>query len=101
MPGLLRGMARTAVVAGTATVGLLYRLGVALADRRTAWGAAIFLAVAPLHVRDSHYVKHDVPATLAIVIAYGAMWKVWLASIPAATRTRAIVLAAAACGVIV
>ena len=29
--------------------------------------AALFLAVSPLHVRDSHYVKHDVPATLAIV----------------------------------
>ena len=29
--------------------------------------AALFLAVAPLHVRDSHYVKHDVPVTLVIV----------------------------------
>ena len=30
--------------------------------------AATFLAVAPLHVRDSHYVKHDVPVTLLIVL---------------------------------
>ena len=32
--------------------------------------AALFLAVAPLHVLDSHYVKHDVPVTLLIVLAY-------------------------------
>ena len=34
------------------------------------WRRRVFLAVAPLHVRDSHYVKHDVPATLAIIVAY-------------------------------
>ena len=44
---------------------------------RTAAAAAIFLAVAPLHVRDSHYVKHDVPATLAVVAAYLAMTRIW------------------------
>ena len=55
---------------GTATVALLHRLTLRFADPRAALAAAVFLAVAPLHVRDSHYVKHDVPATLAIVVAY-------------------------------
>jgi Dolichyl-phosphate-mannose-protein mannosyltransferase len=87
------------VAAGTATVFAVYRLGIQLADSRTAIAAATFLAVAPLHVRDSHYVKHDVPATLAIVIAYVAMWKVWSASTPTVRRTREIVVAAVACGV--
>ena len=53
------------VAAGTATIVGLYRLAARLTDHRTAMAAAIFLAVSPLHVRDSHYVKHDVPATLA------------------------------------
>ena len=61
------------VAAGTATIGAVYYLAARLTDTRTGIAAAIFLAVAPLHVRDSHYVKHDVPATLAIVIAYLAI----------------------------
>ena len=65
------------VAAGTLTIGLVYRLGTAIGGRRTAAAAAIFLAVAPLHVRDSHYVKHDVPATLAVVAAYLAMTRIW------------------------
>ena len=65
------------VVAGTATVWLVYRLGTRLADSRTAITAALFLVVSPIHVRDSHYVKHDVPATLAIVAAYLAILRVW------------------------
>jgi hypothetical protein len=65
------------VAAGTLSVWLLYRLGVRLANGRTATAAAVFLAVSPLHVRDSHYVKHDVPATLAIVAAYLAITRVW------------------------
>ena len=65
------------MAAGTVTIGLLHRLGTTIGGSRTAAAAAIFLAVAPLHVRDSHYVKHDVPATLAIVAAYLAMTRIW------------------------
>ena len=65
------------VAAGTATIAALYGLAARLTDHRTAIAAAIFLAVSPLHVRDSHYVKHDVPATLAVVLAYLAMTRVW------------------------
>ena len=61
------------VVAGTLTIAAVYRLAQRVADSRVASAAAIFLAVAPLAVRDSHYIKHDVPATLLIVLAYVAM----------------------------
>lgn len=84
---------------GTATALLLYALGARLADSRAAIAAAVFLAVAPLHVRDSHYVKHDVPATLAIVVAYIAMTRVWPCAPAAGPQRRDAVLAGAACGV--
>ena len=37
----------------------------------------MLLAVAPLHVLNSHYVKHDVPVTLLIVLAYLAYDRLW------------------------
>jgi 4-amino-4-deoxy-L-arabinose transferase-like glycosyltransferase len=88
------------VAAGTATVYALYRLAAKLTDSRTAIAAALFLAVAPLAVRDSHYVKHDVPATLAVVIAYLAMCRVWPCA-ASAPRERDTLLAGAACGMAV
>ena len=85
-------------VSGTVTIPFLYRLSAAITDRRTAMAAALFLAVAPLHVRDSHYVKHDVPATLAIVVAYAAIVRIWPCARADGPQRRDIVLAAAACG---
>ncbi len=87
------------VVAGSVTVAAIFSLGARLTDTRTALAAAVFLAVAPLHVRDSHYVKHDVPATLAVVVAYLAMSRLWPAPRASAPRWRETVLAGAACGV--
>ena len=87
------------VAAGTATIVGLYRLAARLTDHRTAMAAAIFLAVSPLHVRDSHYVKHDVPATLAVVLAYIAMTRIWPCVRSDGPRQRDTVLAGAACGV--
>jgi hypothetical protein len=86
-------------VAGTATVGAVYRLALHVADSRAAAAAAIFVAVAPLHVRDSHYVKHDVPAALLVVMAYLAMMRVQSNSDTPRAAQRSLVLAAAACGV--
>jgi hypothetical protein len=86
------------VAAGVATVPALYRLAARLTDRRAAMAAAVFLAVAPLHVRDSHYIKHDVPATLAVVIAYLAMTRVWPGTRLDGPRTRDTAIAGAACG---
>src|SRR5262249_47061911 len=87
------------VVSGTASIAVLYRLGTALLDSRAAVAAALFLAVAPLHVRDSHYIKHDVPATLTIIVAYLMMVRIWPAPRASLPLTRNTVAAAAACGV--
>ena len=86
------------VAAGTATVAAIYVLASRLSDRRTALAAAVFLAVSPLAVRDSHYVKHDVPAALMVVLAYIAMTRVWLAAQGSTPRQRDTLLAGAACG---
>jgi Dolichyl-phosphate-mannose-protein mannosyltransferase len=85
--------------AGTATIVVLYRLGARLWDERAAIAAAVFLAVAPLHVRDSHYVKHDVPVTLVILLAYLALVRVWPCPRERGPLIRDSVLAGAACGV--
>jgi hypothetical protein len=87
------------VATGTASIAVLYRLGAMLLDNRGAIAAALFLAVAPLHVRDSHYVKHDVPVTLTIVAAYLMMARIWPAPRSSSLRSRDTVVAGAACGV--
>lgn len=87
------------VVSGAATVLLLHRLARGLTDWRAGTAAAIFLAVAPLHVRDSHYVKHDVFATMLVVAAYLAIVRVWPHVRTDGKRTRDVVVAGAACGV--
>lgn len=86
-------------LAGTATIAGVYRLTRVVSDSRAAAAAALFVAVAPLHVRDSHYVKHDVPATLIVVIAYLAILRVWIAAGAGAQTRRDVLIAAAACGV--
>jgi hypothetical protein len=87
------------VVAGTATIVAVYRLAAKLTTDRTALAAAAFLAVAPLAVRDAHYIKHDVPATLTIVLAYLAMTRIWPCARPEGPTRRDTLLAGAACGV--
>jgi hypothetical protein len=86
-------------VCGTLGVLAVFRLGQRLFDVRVGLGAALLLAVAPLAVRDSHYVKHDIPATLAIVLAHLAIIGIW----PRVSRPRRassdVIIAAAACGV--
>ena len=69
-----RGLSATL---GVVTVGLVYRLGERLFDRRVGLLAALFLAVTYLHVRESHFGVTDVAATclltaaaLAVVRAY-------------------------------
>ncbi len=54
-------MARVlSALAGTATVWIAYRLGLRLFDGTTGLAAALFLACAFLHVRDSHFGVTDV-----------------------------------------
>jgi 4-amino-4-deoxy-L-arabinose transferase-like glycosyltransferase len=57
--------------AGTATVWLLYRIAGRLFGRRAALAAAFYLAVAFLHVRDSHFGVTDVAATFMALAAFG------------------------------
>ena len=54
---------------GAATVGVLY-LGGLRWGARTALLAAALLAVMPLHVRESHYVLTDVPATFFVTLTF-------------------------------
>ena len=86
-------------LAGTATIPALYQLARRIGDSHVALAAAMFVAVSPLHVRDSHYVKHDVPATLAIVLAYVAMTRSFLDSDDSRAARRKLMIAAAACGI--
>ena len=59
-------------VTGVATIAALAWLGRLIADEATGLVAALFLAVAVLHVRDSHFATTDVPtaflATLALAL---------------------------------
>ena len=87
------------VVCGTAGVVAVYHLGQRLFDRRVGLAAAIFLAVAPLAVRDSHYVKHDIPATLAVILALIAIARIWPVTPRPGRLRNDVVIAAAACGV--
>ena len=62
----LWGRALTAAL-GTATVWLVYRIGMRW-DHRTALLAAVMFAVMPLHVRESHFVLTDVPTTFFVML---------------------------------
>ncbi|HZP47728.1 MAG TPA: glycosyltransferase family 39 protein [Vicinamibacterales bacterium] len=53
--------------AGTLTVALVYLLTRRIGDGATGGVAALCLAVAPLHVRDSHFAMTDILATCLIV----------------------------------
>lgn len=85
-------------VCGALGVAAVFRVGQRLFDARIGVGAALFLAVSPLAVRDSHYVKHDIPATLAILLAHIAIIRIWPAVPAAGPGRRDVILAAAACG---
>lgn len=86
------------VVCGTATVACVYVLGRRLFGRAAGLCAALFLAFAPVHVIDSHYVKHDVAATLAIVLAQIAIVSVFPLR-PRRAGSWPALVAGAACGV--
>lgn len=85
---------------GAATAGVTAVLGRTLFDAPTGLTAAALLAVAPLAVQDAHYVKHDVPVTLAITVALWRLARCWPEG---GARGRVppgdLDLAAAACGV--
>ena len=56
-------------MAGTLTIPALYCLARQVAGPAVALLAAMFLAVAPLHVRDSHFAMADVTMTLLVTVS--------------------------------
>ena len=87
-------------VCGALGTGVTAVLGRTLFDRPTGLAAAALLAVAPRGGDGRHYVKHDVPATLAIVVALWRLACCWpeggaTGRVPA----RDLGVAAVACGV--
>ncbi len=54
---------------GTFSVILIYLISKKLFGKPVGYLAAIFLALAPLHVRDSHYVTTDVPSLFFVLLA--------------------------------
>jgi 4-amino-4-deoxy-L-arabinose transferase-like glycosyltransferase len=85
---------------GTLTTGVTALLGRTLFDAPTGLVAAALLAVAPVAVMDAHYVKHDVPATLAVTVALWRLGRCWPdgGAVGGAWR-RPLLTAAIACGV--
>jgi len=64
----LWGRATTAII-GALTVYLVYQIGLRWGTRHALLAAAL-LAVMPNHVRESHFVLTDVPATFLVTLAF-------------------------------
>ena len=86
-------------VLGTLSVPAVFVLGRRLFATSVGLGAAALLAVAPLAVRDSHYVKHDIPATLAVILACVGITRIWPSERDAAKGRHDVLVAGAFCGV--
>jgi hypothetical protein len=56
--------------AGVASVWVIFRIGLRLFDRTAAIAASALLALAFLHVRDSHYGVTDVPMAFMVLVAF-------------------------------
>jgi 4-amino-4-deoxy-L-arabinose transferase-like glycosyltransferase len=79
--------------AGAATVVVVHRLSARLFDRVTAGVAALFLALAFLHVRDSHFGVTDVTMTFCVALSF-----FWLVRGVLEDRTSLFALAGAVAG---
>ena len=79
--------------AGVASVFVLFRVARRLFGERTALVAALFLALAFLHVRDSHFGVPDTMATLFVLVAFLFIVRFWETS-----RRRDLVISAVAAG---
>ena len=56
-------------VLGAATIGLVYGIGRTVLSRNAALLASLFMSLAFLHVRDSHFATTDVPMTFFVMAA--------------------------------
>ncbi|MBN1877013.1 MAG: glycosyltransferase family 39 protein [Anaerolineae bacterium] len=76
-PTILYLLARgTTAVLGTLTVALAYLLGKTAYSRLVGLLSAVFLAVAFLHVRDSHFAVNDIPLTFFTTVMLLASIKI-------------------------
>lgn len=66
----LLGRSLVGVFFGTATVWVLWLGSRRFFGERTAFWAALFLAVLPIHVRHSHYIYADIPMTFVVTCAF-------------------------------
>ncbi len=64
-------------LAGTLTVVVLFRMGRRIADATTGLLAALLLAVATLHVRESHFAMTDVVMTLLVFAALALLLRAY------------------------
>lgn len=87
------------VVCGVLGVVATWALARRLLGPRAGLVAAAFLAVAPVAVVDAHYIKHDVPVTLAIVVAHLVMTRLLARRATKPRVSLAVLAAGAACGV--
>jgi hypothetical protein len=92
---VLAGRAMTALF-GVLTLPAVYQFGARLYDRTTGLVAALLLAVAPFAVRDAHYIKHDVPVTLFIVLTQAAVARLVVDEDAAAHRRHWLIAGAMA-----
>ena len=95
----LAGRTLTALF-GVAAVPALYAFGRLLYDRTTGLVAAAFLAVAPVAVRDAHYVKLDVPVAFFVVLTHVALARIVMDA-GAAARRRSWIVAGLCAGLTV
>jgi hypothetical protein len=79
--------------AGVVSVFVLFRVARRLFGERTALVAALFLALAFLHVRDSHFGVPDTTATLFVLVAFLFIVRFWETS-----KRRDLVISAVAAG---
>jgi len=93
---VLAGRALT-VAFGTLTIPATYLFGARLYGRAAGLAAALFMAAAPLAVRDAHYIKLDVPTTLFVALAHAGLAAI-VVDDSWARRRRSWMLAGAAAG---
>lgn len=93
-------LAGRSLVALCGVLGVLatYHLGRIVGGRVCGLAAALFLTVAPFHVRDSHYIKHDVPVTALITLAALAILRLTDEPVTEPRRHRIVLAAGVACG---
>jgi len=92
---VLAARALTAVL-GAATIGGAYRFGARLFNAPVGIAAAGFLAVAPMAVRDAHYVKLDIPVALFSTLAFGQLASILVDPAIAARRLSWVIAGALA-----